>query len=127
MGATLLVLGIIILILLANSINILQAYERAVIFRLGKFVGVKGPGVVLIIPFTDKIMKFKLGKVVNASSDIDPYKGKISLNGQEFDAISEEKIKKDEKVKIVGIEEKNQFMSVEEEKKFVIKVKKKEV
>jgi membrane-bound ClpP family serine protease len=127
MNITLLIIGIFVLIFLANSINVLQAYERVVVFRLGKFVGVKGPGVILIIPFIDKIMKFKLGKIGNALSDIDPYKGKISLNGKELGAICEDKIKKGEEVKIVGIEEKNQFISMEEEEKFVIKVKKKEV
>lgn len=127
MGITLFLFGIVLFILMAKSIFVLQVYERAVIFRLGKFVGVKGPGVVLIIPFTDKIMKFKLGKVGNALSDIDPYKGKISLNGKEFDVICEDKIEKGKEVKIVGIEEKNQIMSMQEEEKFVIEVKKKEV
>jgi len=126
MGTILLIFGIIIFILMAKSIFVLQAHERAVISRLGKFVGVKGPGVVLIIPFMDKIMKFKLGEVGNTLSDIDSYKGKISLNGKDFDAICEDKIKKGKEVEIVGIE-KNQFTSMEEEGKFVIKVKKKEV
>lgn len=127
MGATTFILGIIIFIFMAKSIFVLQAYERAVIFRLGKFVGVKGPGVILTVPFIDKTMNFKLGQVTDALSDIDPYKGKISLNGKEYDAISEENIKKGEKVKLAGIEEKDRFGNMEEEEKFVIKVKKKEV
>ncbi len=54
------VVGVIVLILLGNAINILQEYERAVVFRLGRFVGIRGPGFVLIIPFIEKIMRVGL-------------------------------------------------------------------
>jgi len=54
------VVGIIVLILLANAINILQEYQRAVVFRLGRFVGVRGPGFVLIIPFIERIIRVDL-------------------------------------------------------------------
>jgi regulator of protease activity HflC (stomatin/prohibitin superfamily) len=57
---TFIVVGIIVLILLANAINILQEYQRAVVFRLGRFVGVRGPGFVLIIPFIEKIIRVDL-------------------------------------------------------------------
>lgn len=40
---------------LATSLRILREYERAVVFRLGKFVGVKGPGLIVLIPFVDRI------------------------------------------------------------------------
>jgi regulator of protease activity HflC (stomatin/prohibitin superfamily) len=56
----LIVVGIIVLILLANAINVLQEYERAVVFRLGRFVGVRGPGLVLIIPFIERIIRVSL-------------------------------------------------------------------
>lgn len=56
----LIVVGFIVLILLANAINILQEYQRAVVFRLGRFVGVRGPGFVLIIPFIEKIIRVGL-------------------------------------------------------------------
>lgn len=59
MGA-LLVVVVIVLIILANAINILQEYERAVVFRLGRFVGVRGPGLVLIIPGFEKIARVSL-------------------------------------------------------------------
>jgi regulator of protease activity HflC (stomatin/prohibitin superfamily) len=58
--AALIVVGIIVLILIANAINILQEYERAVVFRLGRFVGIRGPGFVLIIPFIEKIVRVGL-------------------------------------------------------------------
>jgi hypothetical protein len=122
-----LVIGIISLILIANTVNIIKENERVVIYRLGKFSEVKGPGLVLIIPFLDKLMKIELGKVGNALSDIDLYQGEISINGEEYEAFCEGKIKKGEKIKIVGLEEKVQFTSEGEVKKLKIKVKKKEV
>ncbi len=50
----LLVLIIIILSILASSIKIVKEYERAVIFRLGRLVGTKGPGLILLIPGIDR-------------------------------------------------------------------------
>lgn len=54
------VVGVIVLILLGNAINILQEYQRAVVFRLGRFVGIRGPGFVLIIPFIEKVVRVGL-------------------------------------------------------------------
>ena len=48
------VLVIIILSILASSIRIVREYERAVIFRLGRLVGAKGPGLIFIIPGIDR-------------------------------------------------------------------------
>ncbi|MEI6623188.1 MAG: SPFH domain-containing protein [Actinomycetes bacterium] len=57
----LLVIGIIVLvlalILLANSIKIVQQYEQGVLFRLGKIVAVKEPGLAMIIPFIEQLTK----------------------------------------------------------------------
>lgn len=47
----------IILFFLFASIRIIKAYERAVVFRLGNFVGVRGPGPVIIIPLIEKVEK----------------------------------------------------------------------
>jgi len=46
--------GIVVLILLLYSVRIVKEYERAVVFRLGRVVGTKGPGVVIIIPIIDR-------------------------------------------------------------------------
>jgi regulator of protease activity HflC (stomatin/prohibitin superfamily) len=54
------VLAGIVIALLATSIKIVQEYERGVIFRLGRCVGAKGPGVFFIIPVLDKITKINL-------------------------------------------------------------------
>ncbi len=48
-------LAVIGVILLPQMIKILREYERAVVFRLGKFLKVKGPGLILLLPFIDKI------------------------------------------------------------------------
>lgn len=46
---------VLILILLAAMIKIVKEYERAVIFRLGRLIGAKGPGLFVIIPVIDKV------------------------------------------------------------------------
>ena len=43
-----------------QALRILREYERGVIFRLGKLVGAKGPGLILLIPFVDKMVKMDL-------------------------------------------------------------------
>ena len=57
------VLGIIIffvIILLASAIKVLPEYERGVLFRLGRFVGIRGPGLVIIIPIVDRLVRVSL-------------------------------------------------------------------
>ncbi len=54
------VIAIIVIILLAASIRIVQEYERGVIFRLGRFVGVRGPGFILLIPFIERMVRIDL-------------------------------------------------------------------
>ncbi len=54
------VLIIILLILLSSAIKIVQEYERGVIFRLGRLVGAKGPGLFFIIPIVDRMIKVGL-------------------------------------------------------------------
>ncbi|MCE4603863.1 MAG: slipin family protein [Aeropyrum sp.] len=51
---------LIVLVILSMSIKIVREYERAVIFRLGRLIGVKGPGLFLIIPFIDSIVRIDL-------------------------------------------------------------------
>ncbi len=57
---TVIAILIIVLPLLAASIKIVREYERAVLFRLGRLVGAKGPGLFFIIPFIDSIVKVDL-------------------------------------------------------------------
>jgi regulator of protease activity HflC (stomatin/prohibitin superfamily) len=58
------VLLTIVIIILSAAIKILREYERGVIFRLGRLAGVKGPGLILLIPFIDKMVKVSLRTVV---------------------------------------------------------------
>src|SRR5688500_10061752 len=58
--AVVLVLALIFILILASSVKIVLEYERAVIFRLGRSVGAKGPGVFFIIPIIDKIRRVNL-------------------------------------------------------------------
>jgi regulator of protease activity HflC (stomatin/prohibitin superfamily) len=51
---------IIVIIILSTMIKILREYERGVIFRLGRFIGIKGPGLILLIPFIDRMVKVGL-------------------------------------------------------------------
>lgn len=52
------------LIILSNAIRILREYERGVIFRLGRLIGLKGPGLILLIPIIDKMVRVSLRTVV---------------------------------------------------------------
>jgi regulator of protease activity HflC (stomatin/prohibitin superfamily) len=57
--AWLVVLIVIALILLPQMVRILREYERGVIFRLGKLLGTKGPGLILLIPIVDRMVTFR--------------------------------------------------------------------
>jgi regulator of protease activity HflC (stomatin/prohibitin superfamily) len=59
-GAGILTLIIIALFILANAIRILREYERGIIFRLGRLMGAKGPGLILLIPIVDRMVKVSL-------------------------------------------------------------------
>lgn len=49
-----------IIVLAVLSIKILREYERGIVFRLGRLIGVKGPGLVLIIPLIDRMVQMDL-------------------------------------------------------------------
>ncbi|MCK4595832.1 slipin family protein [candidate division WOR-3 bacterium] len=51
---------IFVVIILANAIKVLKEYERGVIFRLGRLIGVKGPGLILLIPIVDRLVRVSL-------------------------------------------------------------------
>jgi regulator of protease activity HflC (stomatin/prohibitin superfamily) len=51
---------IVVFLILSQSIKMVNEYERVVIFRLGRLSGVKGPGIFLIIPIVDKVIKVDL-------------------------------------------------------------------
>jgi regulator of protease activity HflC (stomatin/prohibitin superfamily) len=58
------VAGFIVLVLLFSAIKILNEYERGVIFTLGRYTGTKGPGLILVIPFVQRMVKVDLRLIV---------------------------------------------------------------
>jgi regulator of protease activity HflC (stomatin/prohibitin superfamily) len=60
LGGVIVLALVVLVVFLANSIKIVQEYERGVIFRLGRCVGAKGPGVFFVIPIIDKIRRINL-------------------------------------------------------------------
>src|SRR5437773_11239862 len=60
---------VIVIALVISGIKILKEYERAVVFRLGRMVGARGPGIIYIIPGIEKMVKLDLRTV---TMDIPP-------------------------------------------------------
>lgn len=58
------VLALALLIFVAMSIKILREYERGVVFTLGRFSGVKGPGLIVLIPFVQQMVRADLRTLV---------------------------------------------------------------
>jgi regulator of protease activity HflC (stomatin/prohibitin superfamily) len=54
------VLVVLVVMFLASAIRILNEYERAVIFRLGRVIDTKGPGLIILIPVVDKMVKVSM-------------------------------------------------------------------
>lgn len=55
-----LIIALVVVVLLKMSIYVLKEYERAVVFRLGRLAGVRGPGLILVIPFIDRVTRVDL-------------------------------------------------------------------
>ncbi|MCU0975351.1 MAG: slipin family protein [Steroidobacteraceae bacterium] len=60
----LIVLAVFILVLLASAIKILKEYERGVMFTLGRYTGMKGPGLIIVIPVVQQMMRVDLRTIV---------------------------------------------------------------
>ncbi|MGI6468270.1 MAG: slipin family protein [Syntrophomonadaceae bacterium] len=58
------VIIVLIVAILSAAIKIIPEYERAVLFRLGRLVGARGPGLIFIIPIVDRIIRISLRTVV---------------------------------------------------------------
>ena len=63
------VIVILVALFLSSAIRILNEYERGVVFRLGRVIKAKGPGLIILIPVVDKIVKVSLRLV---AMDVDP-------------------------------------------------------
>lgn len=64
METVLLIVGVAVIGLLASAIRVLREYERGVIFQLGRFWKVKGPGLIIVIPLIQQMVRIDLRTVV---------------------------------------------------------------
>lgn len=53
-----------IILILSSAIKVLREYERGVVFRLGRLIGAKGPGLILLIPVVDRMVRVSLRTIV---------------------------------------------------------------
>ena len=60
---------ILIVVLMSNALRILREYERGVIFRLGRYVGTRGPGLIVLVPFIERMVKVGLRTI---AMDVEP-------------------------------------------------------
>src|ERR1700753_2834790 len=60
LGPIAIVIFVLVIFVVPQAIRILREYERGVVFRLGKLVGAKGPGLIWLWPFVDKMVKMDL-------------------------------------------------------------------
>lgn len=63
-SASAIVIVLFMIFVLSSAIRVLREYERGVVFRLGRLVSVRGPGLILLIPVIDKMVKVSLRTVV---------------------------------------------------------------
>lgn len=113
---------LLMVIILSTSIRIVQEDTRLAVYRLGRYVGDKGPGLVLLIPIVDRGIIKKLGNaektpstrmvgVVGETTTSVFRDGKVLLSsGEEWDAISQTPISTRRPVRVVRI-----ILEVEEE------------
>ncbi len=66
---TLIAIVVLVVLFLASALRILNEYERAVVFRLGRVIKAKGPGLIILIPIVDKMVKVSLRLI---AMDVDP-------------------------------------------------------
>ncbi len=54
---------VLLILLIANSVRVLREYERGVVFRLGRYVGTRGPGLIILVPIIERMQKVSLRTV----------------------------------------------------------------
>lgn len=60
---------LLVVFIIFTSVKVIREYERAVIFRLGRLIGFKGPGLIILIPFIDKMVRVSLRTI---TMDVEP-------------------------------------------------------
>ena len=72
---------LVVFVILSQAIRIVREYERVVIFRLGRFSGVKGPGIFFIIPYIDRVRQLDLRVVtIDVAKQVVITKDNVSVN-----------------------------------------------
>ncbi len=69
MLAPLIVVAVLVVLFLIASIKVLNEYERGVVFRLGRVIDAKGPGLIILVPVIDRMVKVSMRLV---AMDVDP-------------------------------------------------------
>lgn len=112
---------LLIVLSLAAAIRVVREDKRLSIYRLGRYLGEKGPGLVLLIPFVDRGVIKELGSgedtpnqrlvgVVGETRTTVFSSGKVLLAGEEWDAVSQSVISAGRRVRVVKM-----ILEVEEE------------
>jgi regulator of protease activity HflC (stomatin/prohibitin superfamily) len=52
--------AVLVILFLASAVRVLKEYERGVVFRLGRIIGAKGPGLIILIPMIDKMVRISM-------------------------------------------------------------------
>lgn len=97
---------------LSASIRVVREEKRLSVYRLGRYIGDKGPGLVLVIPIIDRVVMKELGSLERTPSTrlvglvgetrTSVYTGgKVSLASEEWDAISQTPISPGQRVRVV--------------------------
>ena len=63
--AVYLVIALLVLALFGSAVKILREYQRAVVFTLGRYTGVKGPGLIILVPFVQQMVRVDLRTIVH--------------------------------------------------------------
>ena len=80
---------VIAIVIITNSVRIVKEYERGVIFRLGRLVGTRGPGLIILIPGIEKMVKDILRDllITNIKMSDFTFSRKISVHGDSIEFI----------------------------------------
>jgi membrane-bound ClpP family serine protease len=116
-GSLVCVLGLILfmgMIFLASSFRIVQEEKRLSVYRLGRYLGDKGPGLVMLIPIIDrgvlkeagatgKIPGLRFTGAVGEARTPVYREGRVVLAGEEWDAMSQDPISAGQRVRVVRV------------------------
>jgi len=107
---------LIIMIFVSTSLKIIPENKRLQVYRLGKYIGEKGPGIVLLIPIIDKgVIIDILDQMAKAKIQMDNYgvigetitpvhsDGKVLINGETINALSKDPIPAGQRIRIVKV------------------------